>query len=338
MKSNANLLMSPHVQLLTRSLRKNSLLVYNVSSVVHSIVRMQLHSMILNMEVRNLNTIKNNVITGGTASAGRIILSSGSDHKVVGNSITGSPSGVILVSTGNDIDVIRNDIHDAGTGGSNATISYYGTDSSATFTVDAGTDIVTSSSHGISDGQNITLTSSTTLPAGLSASTTYYVNLIDANTFYLVTTRLDANGTPNPTADAATAVDITDTGTGTHTWHIINSAGDCDVVHNVLHNCGEIGVEFLGGSDNNHVVGNIFHDCAAGTSLIKYVDGVGHLVHMNDLTSGASTSIDLGSVGAADIGILGNNLIGYGTGSMGLTGTAAVATEAAWVGYNYVAP
>ena len=77
----------------------------------------------------------------------------------------------------------------------------------AAFTA-ATTDIITSNSHGFSGGEILRLTTSTTLPAGLSASTDYYVRDVTTNTFKLSAT---PDGTP---------VDITDTGTGTHTFHL----------------------------------------------------------------------------------------------------------------------
>ncbi len=76
------------------------------------------------------------------------------------------------------------------------------------FTVVAATDIVTSTAHGCKTGQATVVSTTTTLPAPLTA-TTYYMIVIDANTFYLATTLANAL--------AGTKIDITDTGTGTHT-------------------------------------------------------------------------------------------------------------------------
>ena len=81
------------------------------------------------------------------------------------------------------------------------------TASAATFTA-AVTDICTITAHGYYTGLKVAATTSDTLPAGLSA-TNYYVIRIDANTFYLATSAANAI--------AGTRVDITDTGTGTHT-------------------------------------------------------------------------------------------------------------------------
>lgn len=76
---------------------------------------------------------------------------------------------------------------------------------SATFTA-ATTDIITSNAHGLVEGDLIHVSSATTLPAGLSASTDYYARDITTNTFKVSTTM------------GGSAVDITDTGTGTHTF------------------------------------------------------------------------------------------------------------------------
>lgn len=78
-----------------------------------------------------------------------------------------------------------------------------------TFTA-ATTDICTAAAHGFETGDRVQVsTSAADLPAGLSASTTYYVIKLTADTFKLATT--------DALATAGTAVDITDAGTGTHT-------------------------------------------------------------------------------------------------------------------------
>jgi hypothetical protein len=78
----------------------------------------------------------------------------------------------------------------------------------ATFTA-ATTDIITATAHGLTAGTRITAASADTLPAGLTASTNYYLRDVTTNTFKV-------SLTPN-----GAAVDITDTGTGVHTltWY-----------------------------------------------------------------------------------------------------------------------
>lgn len=82
---------------------------------------------------------------------------------------------------------------------------------SLTFTVDTGTDVVTcSGSHSLTTGQAIRLESTTTLPGGLSAAVTYYAGNLTATTFKLYLTSAAA------IAGTTGAVDITSSGTGTH--------------------------------------------------------------------------------------------------------------------------
>lgn len=75
-----------------------------------------------------------------------------------------------------------------------------------TATVDAGTDVFTSTAHGLNDDEAIVWTTTDTLPAGLSANTPYFVRDSTTNTFKVSATK------------GGSAVDITDTGTGTHSW------------------------------------------------------------------------------------------------------------------------
>lgn len=85
---------------------------------------------------------------------------------------------------------------------------------SDTFTADAGTDICTYTStanfpSNILTGTRVRLTTTTTLPAGLSLATDYYVIKVTDSTFKLATSYANAV--------AGTAINITDAGTGTHT-------------------------------------------------------------------------------------------------------------------------
>ena len=83
-------------------------------------------------------------------------------------------------------------------------------DPDSTFTAVAGTDVCTAADTILTlTGTEVTFTTTTTLPAGLSTSTTYYLIYQSATTFKVATSLANAL--------AGTAVDITDTGTGTHT-------------------------------------------------------------------------------------------------------------------------
>lgn len=78
-----------------------------------------------------------------------------------------------------------------------------------TFTAVAATDVITKTAHGYLTGLKVQVSTTTTLPAGLSAATDYFVIKIDADTFYLATSLVNAQ--------AGTRIDITSAGTGTHT-------------------------------------------------------------------------------------------------------------------------
>lgn len=105
---------------------------------------------------------------------------------------------------------------------------------SDTFTADDTTDICTWSStanipSNILTGTRVRLTTTTTLPGGLATATDYYVIKISDTTFKLATSYANAI--------ASTAIDITTTGTGTHTvtWLLpryTNGAGVQAIIFN----------------------------------------------------------------------------------------------------------
>lgn len=76
----------------------------------------------------------------------------------------------------------------------------YGLGSSTSVTVDSGTDTITWTSHGLSNGDTVYFTA-TTIPAGLTAKYPYYVRDVTANTFKVAATVGGA------------AIDITSNGT-----------------------------------------------------------------------------------------------------------------------------
>jgi hypothetical protein len=79
------------------------------------------------------------------------------------------------------------------------------------FTVDYTTDIFTKSTHGMYTGDILQVSNSGgALPGGLSASTDYFVIKIDANTFYLATSFLNAQ--------TGTVINITNNGSGTNSY------------------------------------------------------------------------------------------------------------------------
>lgn len=85
--------------------------------------------------------------------------------------------------------------------GTKAYIVYLST-TEKTFTADAGTDVITCTTHGLLNGQTVRF-KGTDLPAGIVQSTLYYVRDKTDNTFKIEET------------PSTSAVDITDAGTGT---------------------------------------------------------------------------------------------------------------------------
>ena len=83
----------------------------------------------------------------------------------------------------------------------------------AEFTAATVTDLITSAGHLLTTGQPLRVSSSGTLPAGLSADTTYWVAWVSVDTFTMHPTNADAVAGTN-------TIDITTTGTGTHTLQI----------------------------------------------------------------------------------------------------------------------
>jgi hypothetical protein len=78
-----------------------------------------------------------------------------------------------------------------------------------TFTVTTATDRINITAHGLSDGDIITLSTTGTLPSGLTGNkTTYYIINSTTNDFQ-ISTQLNGNSVP-----------ISDTGSGVHSYHI----------------------------------------------------------------------------------------------------------------------
>ncbi len=81
--------------------------------------------------------------------------------------------------------------------------------SSAVTVTIAAPGVMTWTAHGLVSGQKIQLATTGALPTGLSAATTYWITVIDANTFNLSTSLANAQ--------AATFITTTDSQSGVHT-------------------------------------------------------------------------------------------------------------------------
>jgi hypothetical protein len=144
-----------------------------------------------------------------------------------------------------------------------ATVSIFDAAYSSTFTADAGTDVCTSSATVPATGVAVVLTTTGTLPAGLSAATTYFIIKLSGTTFKLATTLANAN--------ASTAIDITDAGTGTHTVTTRNPGTINHIVKDP-----RIGTKFM--LDSN---GRVWF----------YLNGTTRLLNGNTLTNGVGNGL-----------------------------------------------
>lgn len=88
-----------------------------------------------------------------------------------------------------------------------------GVDDPVTCTVTAATDLVNATAHGLAAGNRVQFSTDDTLPTPLIANTDYFV----------LVSGLTANAFKVSLASAGTAVDITDTGTGTHQFRRIDN-------------------------------------------------------------------------------------------------------------------
>jgi len=92
------------------------------------------------------------------------------------------------------------------------------------FTVTVSTEVVSLTNHGFAEDDRVRLTTTNTLPAGLGLVLHYYVVNASQNTFQLSLTlggaavNITDTGTGTHTASTGTSIDITDTGTGLHSY------------------------------------------------------------------------------------------------------------------------
>ena len=82
------------------------------------------------------------------------------------------------------------------------------------FTAVAATNLLTSNGHGLLAGEPVRFTTTGTLPAGLSLATTYYV----------IASGLTANDFKVSATVGGAEIDITDAGSGVHSWHFYLTA------------------------------------------------------------------------------------------------------------------
>lgn len=176
--------------------------------------------------------------------------------------------------------------------------------STATFTA-ATTDICTANAHGLENGDPVTVSSATTLPAGLTAGVVYYVIEETTNTFKLSATRPATYTTGSVASPPVPVVNITDTGTGAHTFveHDIGKNIFCGdfkhiTVHVAMTGTANLTFKFVGGVFGDSVADP---DSCPDFSAAQSVTNMWDTVDSIDLETGTAVDGDTGfSPSAAD--------------------------------------
>lgn len=161
-------------------------------------------------------------ISGGTDAASVAALVETAFDALVGNPFVTDDSaadGTMLVTCtlhGNTTNAARHNANDSGNGSMGVSTTTPGTATE----VSTANDTVTIPSHGYSEGLLVRLTTTGTLPAGLSLATDYFIIPVDADTVSFASSLANAQ--------AGTAVDITNEGSsaGVNTVTATALAGD----------------------------------------------------------------------------------------------------------------
>lgn len=150
------------------------------------------------------------------------------------------------------------------------TLAFKGNSGGKVFTAANLTNIFTSNTHGLVTGDEVKVGNAAgALPTGLDNSTIYFIQKIDANTFYLI----DINGQ---------IVDITSDGSGTNTVYYNGSRKNCFGV--VFKAMVAAGIEIFTESYNGILTGS-----RGGTGTIDYATGI-YSVTFSAITTGAVTA------------------------------------------------
>ena len=126
-----------------------------------------------------------------------------------------TPIGAVILRDGKPVDLTSLTVKffgvkDDGTSWITATTTGISKHPTSTFTVDTSLDILKSVAHSVHENDQVVLSTSGTLPTGLSA-TTYFAKAVTPNAFQVAT------------IPQGTAVDITASGSGTHSFYVVGS-------------------------------------------------------------------------------------------------------------------
>lgn len=165
------------------------------------------------------------------------------------------------------------------------------------WTADAGTDTLTKSSHGLYDGTRVEISSTGSVPTGLSTSTTYYVVSATTNTVQLSATYGGA------------AIDLTDAGSGTISLTTRYTMTGVNVSNNVVKDVNGSGASTRGGiriylASDVIANGNQFSDIASNIG-VRFLTVTGGITYGNLFTGGGAVRVPTGETNT-NVTIIGN--------------------------------
>jgi hypothetical protein len=190
----------------------------------------------------------------------------------------------------------------------------------ANFTA-ATTDIITSNSHGLKEGDVLVFTTSGTLPAGLSLLTEYQVKDVTTNTFKV------------NTLSTGVEADITGTGSGTHAFHLQGRkifVGNCDFINISVFGNASVNSITLKAIGSNQETAPNFAGTLSATNMYDYIDII-------DLEDASGIDGDTGiTPGASEVRQFSANVDGLNWLSLAKTAwTAGNVTVKATLYYKY---
>lgn len=108
--------------------------------------------------------------------------------------------------------------------------------------------VITKTSHGFTGGERLRLSTTGSLPTGLTTSTDYFVEYIDANTFYLLSASVNGS-----------RINTSGTQSGTHSYtRSLYGLGDGSTTFNIpdFRGCFRRGIDIGRGVDTNRTIGS----------------------------------------------------------------------------------
>lgn len=162
-----------------------------------------------------------------------------------------------------------------------------------TVTVVAATDIWTSTAHGLSTGDVVLLSNSGgALPTGASATTKYFVKVIDADTFYLYTN-----------SGLTTLLNVTTNGTGTNSFNLQSRVMNVADYQNI-----QLEIDTSNSANFTLLVQGSNEEVCPDFSAAQSTSNVWKLIQIKNLSTGSSVN---GATGIAPTGTDINTSYGF---------------------------